>query len=259
MSISDFDKLRNNLSNFNFVDASKIIWQIRMIKSLNEIKKIKKIISIASNVFDNLSSNIKIGMTEIEICSIFKQELLKNGADHILYMSCASGQGGYDQIICDPSEKKLKDGDILIIDTGTTLDGYFCDFDRNYGFGNIGKETNKAYSKLWEASQKALEKIKPGSTCADISFAMNLILNKSNLHSNNVGRMGHGLGLQLTEPPSIMNEDKTILKENMILTIEPCYEYLPGKLLVIEENILITKDGYELLTSRTPKILPIIK
>ena len=258
MSICDFDKLRAKLSNFNFIDASKIIWQIRMIKSQNEIEKIKKIISIASNVFDNLSNHIKIGMTEIEICSFFKQELIKKGADHTLYMSCASGQGGYDQIICDPSEKKLLDGDILIIDTGTTFDGYFCDFDRNYGFGNVKKETIYAYSRLWEASEKALEIAKPGNTCANISNAINLVLNKSNLSSNSVGRMGHGLGLQLTEPPSIMNNDKTVLKENMILTIEPCYEYLPGKMLVIEENILITKDSFELLTSRTPKILPII-
>tara|TARA_B110000438_G_scaffold286321_1_gene317416 strand:+ start:1817 stop:2971 length:1155 start_codon:yes stop_codon:yes gene_type:complete len=258
MSISDFDKLRTNLSNINFVDASKLIWQIRMIKSQNEIKKIKKIISIASNVFDNLSNHIKIGMTEIEICSIFKQELIKKGADHTLYMSCTSGQGGYDQIICDPSEKKLQNGDILIIDTGTTFDGYFCDFDRNYGFGNINKKTTDAYQTLWEASEKAFEKAKPGFTCADISNAISSVLNKSNLPSNSVGRMGHGLGLQLTEPPSIMHNDKTILEENMILTIEPCYEYLPGKMLVIEENILITKNGFELLTSRTPKILPII-
>ena len=258
MSIGDFDQLRKNLSNFNFVDASKIIWQLRMIKSQDEIKKIKKIISIASNVFDDLPNYLKIGMTEIEICNFFKQELLKKGADHTLYMSCASGQGGYDQIICDPSEKKLQNGDVLIIDTGTTLDGYFCDFDRNYGFGNIRKETNDAYSTLWEASEKAFEKAKPGFTCADISNAMNSVLNKSNLSSNSVGRMGHGLGLQLTEPPSIMNSDITILKENMIITIEPCYEYSPGKMLVIEENILITKDGYELLTSRTPQLLPII-
>jgi Xaa-Pro dipeptidase len=258
MSISDFDKLRINLSNFNFVDGSKFIWQIRMIKSQNEIKKIKKIISIASNVFDNLPDHIEIGMTEIDICNFFKRELLKNGADHTLYMSCASGQGGYDQIICNPSEKKLQDGDILIIDTGTTYDGYFCDFDRNYGFGKIKKEANYAYLTLWEASEKALEIIKPGFTCGDISNAMNLILNRSGLSSNNVGRMGHGLGLQLTEPPSIMYDDKTVLKENMILTIEPSYEYLPGKMLVIEENILITKDGFELLTSRSPKKLPLI-
>ena len=258
MSINDFDKLRKNMPNFNFVNASKIIWSLRMIKSQNEIKKIKKIISIASDVFDNLHNNIEIGMTEIEICNIFKKELLNKGADHTLYMSCASGDGGYDQIICDPSEKKLRDGDVLIIDTGTTLDGYFCDFDRNYGLGNIKKEVNDAYLTLWEASEKAFEKARPGITCADINSAMNSVLQKSNLSSNSVGRMGHGLGLQLTEPPSIMHNDKTILKENMILTIEPCYEYLPGKMLVIEENILITNNGYELLTSRTPKLLPII-
>ena len=258
MSINDFDRLRKDLSDFNFVNASEIIWQIRMIKSQEEIKKIKGIISIASKVFDELSNHIKIGMTEIEICNFFKKELLNKGADHTLYMSCASGEGGYDQIICDPSEKKLQDGDILIIDTGTTLDGYFCDFNRNYGFGKIKKEANKAYLTLWEASEKALEKAKPGFTCADISNAMSSVLNTSSLSSNSVGRMGHGLGLQLTEPPSIMHNDKTILKENMILTIEPCYEYLPGKILVIEENILVTKKGFELLTSRTPKILPII-
>ena len=196
--------------------------------------------------------------SEIEICNIFKQQLLKKGTDHTLYMSCASGQGGYDQIISDPTEKKLENGDILIIDTGTTLDGYFCDFDRNYGFGNITEQANKAYQILWEASEKAFEKARPGYTCADISNTMNAVLNKYNTTSNSVGRMGHGLGLQLTEPPSIMNNDRTVLKENMILTIEPCLEYLPGTMLVIEENILITKNGFELLTSRTPKILPII-
>ena len=70
--------------------------------------------------------------------------------------------------------------------------------------------------------------------------------------------MGHGLGFQVTEPPSIHPDDKTILEENMILTLEPCFEYLPGKMLVQEENILITSKGYELLTTRTPQKIPII-
>jgi len=258
MSINDFDTLRENLSNCNFIDASEIIWQLRMIKSPEEIKKIKKIISIASNVFDSLPNHIKIGMTEIEICNIFKKELLNNGADHTLYMSCASDIGGYDQIICDPTEKKLQDGEILIIDTGTTLDGYFCDFDRNYGFGNISSESEKAYNTLWEATESGLNAARPGSTCSDINNAMHSVLQKAGLIFNNVGRMGHGLGLQLTEPPSIMYNDNTILQENMIITIEPCFEYKSNTMLVHEENILITSNGYERLTSRTPKKIPII-
>ena len=95
-------------------------------------------------------------------------------------MSCSSSNGGYDQIICNPSDKKIENGDILIIDTGTTLDGYFCDFDRNYGFGNITEQANKAYQILWEASEKAFEKARPGYTCADISNTMNAVLNKYN-------------------------------------------------------------------------------
>ena len=91
MSINDFDRLKNKiLSDFNFVDASKIIWQIRMIKSQEEIKKIKDIILIASNVFDEFVNHIiNIGMTEIEICNIFKKQLLQKGADHtLIYVLC---------------------------------------------------------------------------------------------------------------------------------------------------------------------------
>ena len=116
-----------------------------------------------------------------------------------------------------------------------------------------------AYEILWKAAEIGMQTAKPGNTCADINNAMLNILNKNNPYQNSVGRMGHGLGLQLTEPPSIMSTDKTILCENMILAIEPCLEYAPGLMIVQEENILITKDGFERLTSRTPKSIPIIK
>ena len=99
---------------------------------------------------------------------------------------------------------------------------------------------------------------KPGATCADVSNAMLSILQKEGLSSNSVGRMGHGLGLQMTEPPSIMSNDNTVLEENMVIAIEPCFEYAPGTMLVHEENILITNNGYERLTSRTPQTIPII-
>ena len=113
----------------------------------------------------------------------------------------------------------------------------------------------KFFGKLLK---KQCKKIKPGNTCADISNAMTKVLNKHNSVLNNIGRMGHGLGLQVTEPPSIMSNDKTLLRENMIITIEPCLEYAPNILQVHEENILITNNGFEILTTRTPKNIPII-
>jgi Xaa-Pro aminopeptidase len=258
MSINDFQKLNSNLPDHGFVDASPLIWKMRMIKSENEISKIKKVISIASKAFDELPRHLQIGQSEIEICNMMKKTLLDLGADHTLYMSCASGPGGYDQIICDPTEKKLQDGDVLIIDTGTTLDGYFCDFDRNYGFGRIADSAKLAYAVLWEAAEAGMKNAKPGATCADVSNAMLSILQKEGLSSNSVGRMGHGIGLQITEPPSIMSNDNTVLEENMVIAIEPCFEYAPGTMLVHEENILITNNGHERLTSRTPQTIPMI-
>ncbi|MDC3156596.1 Xaa-Pro peptidase family protein [Pelagibacteraceae bacterium] len=257
MSIKDFHDIQKNLLEYNFVDASKILWSIRKIKSEIEINNIKEICSITSKVFDNFPQKINLGMSEKEIASTFKKEIIESGADYIPYMACASGLNGYNQIICNPTERVTKDGDILIIDTGSTLNGYFCDFDRNFGFGNISQKSLDAYSKLWIATEKTLEIIKPGISCKEIYESLS-----NNLFSNNtkstVGRMGHGFGLQLTEPPSIMNDDNTILEKNMILALEPSIEIENGLMLVHEENVLITENGNKLLTSRTPKELPIV-
>ena len=257
MSIKEFLKIKKDLQEYNFIDSTNIVWSLRKIKSDLEIKNIEKICSITSKVFNNLINKISLGMSEREIATIFKKDLMNNGVDYIMYLSCASGINGYNQIICNPSEKKIGDGDILIIDTGSTLNGYYCDFDRNFGFGNINQKSLDAYNKLWDATEKTLEIIKPGISCKEVYESLSKNLFSSNVKSN-VGRMGHGFGLQLTEPPSIMIDDNTILEKNMILALEPSIEIENDLMLVHEENILITQNGNRLLTSRTPKELPVI-
>lgn len=257
MSIKEFLKIKKDLQEYNFIDSTNIVWSLRKIKSDLEIKNIEKVCSITSKVFNNLINKISLGMSEREIATIFKKDLINNGVDYIMYLSCASGINGYNQIICNPSEKKIGDGDILIIDTGSTLNGYYCDFDRNFGFGNINQKSLDAYNKLWNATEKTLEIIKPGISCKEVYESLSKNLFSSNVKSN-VGRMGHGFGLQLTEPPSIMIDDNTILEKNMILALEPSIEIENDLMLVHEENILITQNGNRLLTSRTPKELPVI-
>ena len=257
MSIKEFLKIKKDLKEYNFIDSTNIVWSLRKIKSDIEIKNIEKICSITSKVFDNFINKISLGMSEREIATLFKKELINNGVDYIMYLSCASGINGYNQIICNPSEKKLGDGDILIIDTGSTINGYFCDFDRNFGFGNINQKSLNAYNKLWDATEKTLEIIKPGISCKEIYESLSKNLFSNNIKSK-VGRMGHGFGLQLTEPPSIMIDDNTILEKNMILALEPSIEIENGLILVHEENVLITENGNRLLTTRTPKELPVI-
>lgn len=257
MSIKEFLKIKKDLQEYNFIDSTNIVWSLRKIKSDLEIKNIEKVCSITSKVFNNLINKISLGMSEREIATIFKKDLINNGVDYIMYLSCASGINGYNQIICNPSEKKIGDGDILIIDTGSTLNGYYCDFDRNFGFGNINQKSLDAYNKLWDATEKTLEIIKPGISCKEVYESLSKNLFSSNVKSS-VGRMGHGFGLQLTEPPSIMIDDNTILEKNMILALEPSIEIENDLMLVHEENILITQNGNRLLSSRTPKELPVI-
>ena len=257
MSIKEFLKIKKDLQEYNFIDSTNIVWSLRKIKSDLEIKNIEKVCSITSKVFNNLINKISLGMSEREIATIFKKDLINNGVDYIMYLSCASGINGYNQIICNPSEKKIGDGDILIIDTGSTLNGYYCDFDRNFGFGNINQKSLDAYNKLWNATEKTLEIIRPGISCKEVYESLSKNLFSSNVKSN-VGRMGHGFGLQLTEPPSIMIDDNTILEKNMILALEPSIEIENDLMLVHEENILITQNGNRLLSSRTPKKLPVI-
>ena len=257
MSIKEFLKIKKDLQEYNFIDSTNIVWNLRKIKSDLEIKNIERVCSITSIVFNNLINKISLGMSEREIATIFKKDLINNGVDYIMYLSCASGINGYNQIICNPSEKKIGDGDILIIDTGSTLNGYYCDFDRNFGFGNINQKSLDAYNKLWNATEKTLEIIKPGISCKEVYESLSKNLFSSNVKSS-VGRMGHGFGLQLTEPPSIMIDDNTILEKNMILALEPSIEIENDLMLVHEENILITQNGNRLLSSRTPKELPVI-
>ena len=258
MPISDFLKLKEVVGT-NLVDGSNAIWDMRMIKTNEELKKIKFVCSIASDAYNALPSTLSIGNTERDAVHKLKIDILKRGADSVPFMPGISGQGGVSQIVCGPTDRILDDGDILFIDTGSTFDGYFCDFDRNYAFGRVASDVEKVYQILWQATEIGIKTAIPGATTNDIFNAMNKVIQDGGTIGNNVGRLGHGVGLQLTEPPSHRLGEKTIIKENMVLTIEPAIEYAPGKMIVHEENIIIQQDGAELITKRAPKEIPVIK
>ena len=258
MPVRDFIKLKEVVKT-NLVDGSDAIWDMRMIKTNEEIKKIKFICSIASDAYNALPSTLSMGNTEREAVHKLKMDILNRGADSVPFMPGISGKGGVPQIVCGPTDRILDDGDILFIDTGSTFDGYFCDFDRNYAFGKVTSDVEKVYHVLWQATEVGIKTAIPGATTSDIFNAMNKIIQDNGAVGNNVGRLGHGLGLQLTEPPSHRLGEKTVIKENMVLTIEPAMEYAPGKMIVHEENIVIQQDGAELITKRAPKEIPVIK
>ena len=256
---NNFKKLIENISPIEIFDFALSMHRIKKIKSTEEIQKIQHICEITSIAFENLPDSLIIGESERECCLKLRYDILKNGADNSPYMIAGSGLGGYDNIIMGPTDKKLGTGDVLIIDTGSTFDGYFCDFDRNFAFGRLSDETRFAYQVVFQATDAGFKMAYPGNTTSDVWKAMWDVLEKGGALGNNVGRLGHGLGMELTEWPSVTLDDNTLLEPGMILTLEPGMTFSPGKQMVHEENIVITEDGAKMLSNRAPYEMPIIQ
>ncbi|MBC8240490.1 MAG: aminopeptidase P family protein, partial [Alphaproteobacteria bacterium] len=176
-------------------------------------------------------------------------------AEVVPYRGGGAGQGGYGDVISPPSNEPLRAGDVLMLDTGATLAGYFCDFDRNFAFGHASDEAKYAYGTLYRATEAALRTARPGVLCRDLYAAM---LKTIDQDGSDVGRFGHGLGLQLTEPPSLISFDDTPLQAGMVITLEPSMTVCEDKIMVHEENIVIRDGPPELLTRRAPSELPIL-
>jgi len=258
MPLLNFFTLRQRLRRIEVVDATDLLQTLRVVKSKAEIAKIAYICDVASTAFEALPSLISVGQTEHEIFQTFKIECLRQGADDVPYLVGGAGQGGYKDIISPPSNTATQAGDLLILDTGCLFDGYFCDFDRNFALSDPSDDVKRAYEVVYQATEAGLAAARPGATCADLFHAMQSVLEEGGALGNEVGRLGHGLGVQLTEFPSHTPWDRTVLKAGMVVTLEPSMTFAPGRMMVHEENIVIRKDGPQLLTRRAPRELPVV-
>jgi Xaa-Pro aminopeptidase len=253
MPVQDFLQLQRNLGGCQLVDGAPCIWEIRNIKSAAEIEMIRTSGQIVSGAFEALPGFAKHGDTEADVCRELTIDILRRGAHAVPFLACASGEGGYAEIISRPKRRELREGDVLIIDVGATTHGYFCDFDRNYAVGKIADAAARAHEAVWLATEAGIRAARPGTKVSDLWRVMMNVMEPAGMLGNNVGRLGHGLGLQLTEPPSNSADDEAVLEPGMVITIEPGMEYAPGKMIVHEENIAITDGEADLLTRRAPR------
>jgi Xaa-Pro aminopeptidase len=259
MPLRDFQHLQNELTGMEVIDCAEMMLQLCSVKSSAEIDKVRYVCELASDSFIALPDLIRSGQSEREILRDMRIDLLQRGADHTPYIVSASGPDGYGDIIMGPSDRIVESGDVMIIDTGTVYDGYFCDFDRNYAFGSATDRARRAYDSVYQSTEAGLVAARPGATTTDVWQAMWSVLEAGGAMGNDVGRMGHGLGAQLTEWPSLTATDNTPLQPGMVMTLEPGMEFASGKLMVHEENIVITESGAELLSKRAAAEMPIIR
>ena len=257
MPLQDFDRLKKKASGIEFTNDAGIVRALRMVKSPAEIGKIRNICTIADRAFARMGEIAKIGESHASVFRNFQGLLLEEGADWVPYLAGGAGPHGYDDVISPAGDTPLTRGDVLMLDTGAVRDGYFCDFDRNFAIGPPRRENKDAHHKLIEATQAGFETAKPGNTAADLFHAMDKVLTGGSGKSD-VGRLGHGLGIQLTEWPSLIPADDTILEDGMVLTLEPGIQTRDEFMLVHEENIVVKASGSEYLTRPYAKEMEVI-
>ncbi len=257
MPAGDAQKLADAIPH-EVVDCAEMLLRQRFVKSPAEVEKIRQVCQITSDAFAALPDHSRIGDSEIDITRRMRIDLLERGADGTPFMVAGSGAGGYDSIIMGPTQRQPQAGDVMIIDTGTVFDGYFCDFDRNFGFGHVADDVQQANAAVHKAVDAGFAAARPGARMCDVWSAMSQVMEDFGSLGNSIGRMGHGLGMLLTEWPSVHPNDQNILEPGVVMTLEPGMTFAPRRQLVHEENIVITESGAEYLTRRAPPEIPVI-
>lgn len=238
MPLADYERVKAECG-LDFQHDAGIVARCRAIKSPGEIAKIGTACAIAGRAFARVGDIAGEGQPVSEVFRDFQRLLLEEGADWVPYLAGGAGPGGYGDVISPAPDTPLRAGDVLMLDTGAVWDGYFCDFDRNFAIGPPDAKTREAHARLIEASRAAMEIARPGARACELWRAMAGIVGAG----DTAGRLGHGLGMQLTEGLSLTAQDETELLPGMVITLEPGIDR-PGDLcLVHEENILITEDA----------------
>lgn len=227
-----------------------IVAGLRAVKSPAEVAKIETACAIAGRTFDRVGSFAAEGVPLSRVFREFQRMALEEGADWVPYLAGGAGPGGYADVISPASDEPLMRGDVLMLDTGLVHDGYFCDFDRNFCIGAASAAVRAGLARLIDAVDAAAEAIRPGETrAADLFRIMDNVVTKG-AGGTEAGRLGHGLGMQLTEGLSLIPGDATVLRPGMVLTLEPGIDMGGGRILVHEEDILVTETGCRFLSPR---------
>jgi Xaa-Pro dipeptidase len=245
--------------NCNLSEASEPIWSVRMIKSRFEADMKKASFRIANSAFDAALSEARIGMTEAELFRSIQSRIVLNGAERCDPFPVVFSN---DEFIYNrwPSDRKLAVGDYIWTDFRSTFAGYPADRNRIAKAGDPQSWEEESYEKVLRLTLELVNGIRPGMTGDSVYALFKELWAAEDLGPvySRAARIGHGGGLDLTEPPSIMAGSEEVIQEGMILHVEPKLE-INGAIFQFEEVFYVTKDGNEFLAERSPGKLPIVR
>lgn len=259
MNVTRYQSLQNSFPNIKgYASAEEKINTLRMVKTSDELAKIKEACKWADFAIEVGCNEIAEGKSEMEILASIEYELKKKGIGKMSFSTMVlTGVNGASPH-GNPGETKVRKGDLVLFDLGVVVDGYCSDITRTVAFGDINEKQKDIYDTVLKAQLTAIEASKPGVSCATVDLAARNTIKDAGYGEFFPHRLGHGLGISVHEFPSLTETNSLVLQEGMVYTIEPGI-YVPNVAGVrIEDDIYVTKDGVEILT-KFPKELQIIQ
>jgi Xaa-Pro dipeptidase len=232
-----------------FPDASSALGTLRLQKDADEVQKMRRAVQIAQSALEATVPLIKVGMNEKELAAELVIQLFKHGSDPELPFSpIVSGGPNSANPHATPTDRKLQRGDLLVIDWGATFDGYISDLTRTFAVGEVDAECATIHRVVQEANAAGRAAAKPGVPCAEVDKAARAVIQAAGYGGFFTHRTGHGIGMEPHEDPYMRGDNMQILEEGMAFTVEPGI-YLPNCNGVrIEDNVVISKDGADVLS-----------
>ncbi len=280
LPVQVFQKLRTVLPKVSWQDGSKLIREVRMIKSDQEIESIERAAQCVNEAIIEVLPHLEAGMTELELITKLESTLRLKGHAGLMHMrgfnqelvtgmvtsgaaaakpsffdGPAGGEGLSAAMPISASRKVIQPDEAVLIDIGCCINGYVIDQTRTAVIGDLDTELQRAYDVSEHILFKVEQRLKPGTLCEDLyTYALELA-NEAGLAShfmgygaNQVKFLGHGIGLEVDEWPVLAKGFRYPLEPGMVIAIEPKFTF-PGKGVVgIEDTYLITQNGYRRLT-----------
>ena len=249
--VKKYDEWKAKFKIAKFTGASAIISKARLTKTTKEIESIKKACKIGDIGFKTIYDSIEEGMTEVELAAEAEYAMRKAGAEGTSFPTIvATGERSAFPHAKTSDEKKVKNGDIILVDIGARYDGYCSDMTRTFIFGKQDQDKAKLINLVNEVQESTVNNLEMGMKCVDADkIARDLFIEKNKAWSSRfIHSLGHGVGIDIHENPYLSPISEESLEENMVFTIEPGL-YMPGLGGArTEDLVLLQKDGVKPLT-----------
>lgn len=241
-----FESIRKKVSNTEILYGYSMMREIRAVKTEEEVKRLQSSAEIIEKGFLSAIQNIHEGMSEIEITDILRQTVIEQGGLPFLTCIGAGHNSAFPNVIA--TDYKVKKGDLIRFDVGCLYKNYFSDTAR---IAVLGKPTEKQkvyYNAVKIGEEQALKLIKPGTRTSEIFREAVEGVRKAGIPHYERNHVGHGIGIECYDLPSITPLSDDILEEGMVLNIETPYYELGFGGVQVEDTLLVTESGYQQLT-----------